>query len=103
MGVEILDSKKFDAFTSKGTSIVDFYADWCGPCKLMAPVFESAAAKSSGVKFAKINVEGNQEIAGRYGVMSIPTIIIFKNGQMKDMHTGALNEAGILKLAEKYK
>ncbi len=103
MGVEILDSKKFDAFISKGTSVVDFYADWCGPCKIMAPAFDRASGKIKDVKFAKLNVEGSQEIAMKYGVMSIPTTIIFKNGNVKDMHTGALNEAEIVKLAEKYK
>ena len=103
MGVEILDSKKFDSFISKGTSIVDFYADWCGPCKIMAPAFEKASSKLKEVKFAKLNVDGNQEIAMKYGVMSIPTTIVFKNGVVKDMHTGALSETEIVKLAEKYK
>ncbi len=101
--IEVLNTKTFDANVVKGTVIVDFYADWCGPCKIMAPAFENASEKSKSVKFAKINVEGNQEIAMKYGVMSIPTIIVFKNGNVKDMHTGALNEAEIVKLAEKYK
>ena len=100
--IEVLNTNTFDAAVAKGTVIVDFYADWCGPCKIMAPAFEKASSKST-VKFAKLNVDGNQEIAGRYGVMSIPTTIVFKNGNVKDMHTGALSENEILKLAEKYK
>jgi thioredoxin 1 len=103
MGVEILDKKKFDSAISKGTSIVDFYADWCGPCKIMAPAFEKASMKVKDVKFAKINVDGNQEIARKYGVLSVPTTILFKNGNVKDMHTGTLSENEILKLVEKYK
>ena len=101
--IEVLSKNNFDAVVAKGTVIVDFYADWCGPCKIMAPAFEKAAAKSASVKFAKINVDGNQEIAGRYGIMSIPTTIFFKNGKVKDMHTGALSEAEIMKLVEKHK
>ncbi|MGV8142191.1 MAG: thioredoxin [Candidatus Pacearchaeota archaeon] len=103
MSVTVLDSKSFNEFTSKGTSVVDFYADWCGPCKIMAPAFERASGKLKDVKFAKINVEGNQDVAMKYGVLSIPTTIVFKNGSVRDMHTGALSEPEILKLAEKYK
>ena len=101
--IEVLNANNFDAAVAKGTVIVDFYADWCGPCKIMAPAFEKAADKMAGVKFAKLNVDGNQEIAGRYGVMSIPTTIVFKNGNVKDVHTGALSEKEILKMADKYK
>ena len=101
--IEILNKKTFDDFISKGTIIVDFYANWCNPCKIMAPAFEKAASKSKTVKFAKVDVDGNQEIAMRYGIMSIPTTIVFKNGNVKDMYTGALSENEILKLAEKYK
>src|SRR3989344_1074730 len=95
--IEALTAKTFDGFVSKGTVIVDFFAEWCGPCKVMAPAFEKAASKSTTVKFAKLNVDGNQDIAMRYGVMSIPTTIVFKNGNVKDMHTGALSESEILK------
>lgn len=101
--IEVLTSKNFDSVISKGSVVVDFYADWCGPCKIMAPHFDKASSKISGVKFAKLNVDGSQDIAQRYGIMSIPTTIAFKNGQAVDMRTGALNEAEILKLAEKAK
>ena len=101
--IEALTSKNFKEFISKDSAIVDFYADWCGPCKIMAPNFEKAASKVSGVKFAKLNVDGAQDIAMSYGVMSIPTTIVFKKGQAVDMRTGALNENEIVKLAEKAK
>lgn len=99
--IEVLSAAKFKDFIAKGPAIVDFYADWCGPCKIMAPAFEKAAGKVSGVKFGKLNVDGAQDIAMGYGVMSIPTTIVFKNGQAVDMKVGALNENEIVKMAEK--
>jgi len=101
--IEVLNSKNFESAISKGAVVVDFYADWCGPCKIMAPVFEKVASKMSGVKFAKLNVDGSQDIAQRFGVMSIPTTIAFKNGQAVDMKVGALNENEIIKLADRAK
>lgn len=63
--------------------LVDFYADWCGPCKMMAPVVEELAAEFSGkAKVGKLNVDQNPEIAQQYGVMSIPTLLIIKDGQV---------------------
>jgi thioredoxin 1 len=101
--IEILNGKTFSSSISKGGAIVDFYADWCGPCKIMAPYFEKASCKVLGVKFAKLNVDGAQEIAQKYGVMSIPSTISFKNGQAVDMRVGVLNESEIVKMAEKVK
>ncbi len=101
--IEVLDAKNFDSVISKGPVIVDFFANWCNPCKIMAPAFEKASAKATGIKFAKLNVDGNQEIAQRYGVMSIPTTIVFKKGQPVDMRSGALSETEIVKMAEKGK
>jgi len=101
--IEVLNAGNFDSVISKGSVVVDFYADWCGPCKIMAPSFEKASVKVTSVKFAKLNVDGNQEIAQRYGVMSIPTTIVFKKGQPVDMRSGALSEAEIVKMAEKAK
>ena len=63
-----------------GITLVDFYADWCGPCKLMSPVIEEIAKEYPDITVAKINVNKNEKLAAEYNILSIPTIIIFKNG-----------------------
>lgn len=88
--IKVLNEDNFDEFISSGNVIVDFYADWCGPCKVMAPHFEKASEEMSNVKFGKVDVDGNQDLAGRFQVMSIPTIIFFKNGEQTDRNTGAM-------------
>lgn len=69
--------------------LVDFYADWCGPCKMMAPVVEELAELYEGkAKVGKLNVDNNEEVAMKYGVMSIPTILVIKNGQVEAKMVG---------------
>ena len=80
--IKNLDEKDFDAFIKKGNAVIDFYADWCGPCKVMVPDLEKASQDLKDVNFGKVNVDGNQDLAGRYGVMSIPTLIFFKDGDV---------------------
>lgn len=99
-GIKKLDGKNFDSFIAKGNRVVDFYADWCGPCKVMGPEFEKAAKEIKDVKFGKVNVDGNQEIAGRFQVMSIPTVIFFKDKEQVDRHNGAMNAEQIKKKAD---
>lgn len=73
--------------------LVDFYADWCGPCKMMAPVIDSLAVKYEGrVKVGKLNVDDSPNSAAKYRVMSIPTIILFQNGEPVETVVGALSE-----------
>lgn len=99
MSVLKLSSKNFNEEISNTEDyvIVDFYADWCGPCKMMAPIIEEIAIKSSA-KVCKINIDEAQEIAQRYNVMSIPTIIIFKDGVIKKQFVGVTDAARILEV-----
>lgn len=74
----------------KGVVVADFYADWCGPCKMLSPLMEQMSKdnKDENVKFVKINVDQEQELAGQYGVMSIPTVIFFKDGKKISQRVG---------------
>ena len=92
MGVELIDIKDFDkkVIEEKETAIVDFYADWCMPCKIFGPVFKEVSEDYKGkVKFYKVDVDKNSEIAARFEVMSIPTTIFFKGGEKADSFTGS--------------
>lgn len=84
-------SEDFEEVLGSGTPVfVDFYADWCGPCRMVAPVVERLAEEYDGkVKFVKLDVDENPDIAARFGVMSIPTLMIFKNGKQMKRIIGA--------------
>lgn len=70
--------------------IVDFWAEWCGPCKMIAPALEEISSELQGkVKIAKVNIDENPELAAQYGVRSIPTLLMFKNGEVADIKVGA--------------
>ncbi len=76
--------------------VVDFYADWCGPCKMIGPVIEQLAEAYAGkIKVGKVNVDENMELASKYRIMSIPAIMFFKNGEVQDQIIGALPKAQI--------
>ena len=83
-----------EVLKSKVPVLVDFYADWCGPCKMVAPTMEKLSEEYGGkVKFIKINVDDNQELSSKYDIMSIPTAMLFKNGSVEDSLIGAYPEA----------
>ncbi|MGC9105314.1 MAG: thioredoxin [Thermoprotei archaeon] len=86
-----LDSRNFDDFiTRKEVALVDFWAEWCAPCFILAPVIEELARDYPQVGFGKINSDENPEISARYGVMSLPTVLIFKDGEPVDAVIGAV-------------
>ncbi len=98
MSVKVLDEMNFDSeiIESDKTCLVDFYATWCGPCKMMAPVVDEIAAENPDIKVAKIDVDEADEIAARYGIMSIPTLMVFKNGEAVNTLVGVQPKENIL-------
>ena len=83
--------------------LVDFWAEWCGPCKMLGPVIEEIADKYSGrAKIGKVNVDQNQALAGQYGIRSIPTLIIFKDGNIVEQTVGVQSKQKIEEMIDKY-
>jgi len=93
MAVIHVEGNKFDTevIKSEGPVLVDFFAEWCGPCKVISPVLEEISGSYEGrMKFVKVDIDNAQEIAGELGVMSVPTLMIFKNGEVAAEKVGVL-------------
>lgn len=98
-----LNQQNFDEITSKGVVLVDFWATWCGPCKMMAPNVEEIATEYKGkVTVGKVDVDECQELATRFGIMSIPTLIVFKDGEKKEVLVGYRLKMQIAQVLDKY-
>ena len=99
MTIQILNESNFDTETSTGTTLVDFYADWCGPCRILGPILESVATELKGeATVVKVNVDQSPSLAARFGVKGIPTVIILKNGSVTNRQTGIGNKQQLLEL-----
>ena len=93
----INSAKEFDELVESGKKVlVDFYADWCGPCKMQAPIVEAIAEENSDVVVAKLNVDDVDDVAERFNIVSIPTLLIFKGGKLVKNFVGVTMKANIL-------
>ncbi|MCX4303330.1 MAG: thioredoxin [Clostridia bacterium] len=80
--------------------LIDFYADWCGPCKMLSPIVEEVARDNSDIKVVKINIDENEELAVKYGVASIPTLIVIENGEVKNIRVGLMSKSEVEELVK---
>ena len=99
MSVIVLSEQNFDEEVKQSDKkvLVDFYADWCGPCKMLAPTIEKIAEEvSEYAKVGKVNVDDSPEIAEEFGIMSIPTLLIFENGEVIHKHVGVTDKETLM-------
>ena len=96
MAITHFDSKSFDEAIASGTTLVDFWATWCGPCRMLAPTIAKIAEEQEGViKVGKIDVDEEPELSVQYGIASIPTLMVFKNGEVVNKSIGVIPKAAI--------
>lgn len=98
--VKQITDKEFDESIKTGKVLVDFYAEWCGPCKMLSPVVDELSEELTDITFFKLNVDESDEVVRKYNVMSIPTLLVFENGELKNTSVGFKNKdeiKGLLK------
>ncbi|MDO4573207.1 MAG: thioredoxin [Clostridia bacterium] len=102
MSVTILTEENFDTevINGGGTVLVDFWAEWCGPCRMVSPIVEQVAEERPDVKVCKVNIDEQPALAERFQVMSIPTLIVFRGGQAAGTAVGARPKAHIIKMLD---
>ena len=100
MSATALNKNNFDEFVlnSDKPVLLDFWASWCGPCRMVSPLIEEIADERTDIRVGKVNVDENPELASRFGVMSIPTLVVVKNGQITNRSVGARPKAQIPEL-----
>ena len=96
------NSFQTDVLDNKKVVLVDFYADWCGPCKMIGPVLEAIALENQDFDIVKVNVDENEELSYKYQIQSIPTMIIFKEGNQVDKMIGLTTQANIVAKVKQY-
>ena len=93
-----LNKENFDEAITSGTVLVDFWASWCGPCKMIAPIVEEIAAERPDITVGTVNVDEEMDLARRFGIASIPTILVFKNGELSKTSIGYCSKEELLSL-----
>lgn len=101
--VKVLKDSVFneEVINKKGIVLVDVYATWCGPCKMLSPIVDNVAEEVTDIDVAKIDVDENNEVAQKYGVMSVPTLLLFKDGELMDKSIGFQSKEQILDMIGK--
>ena len=89
-----------EVLEAKGTVLVDFWATWCGPCRMQAPILEAFAGEHPEIKVGKVNVDENPELAEKFGIMSIPTLLVFKDGQLVKTAVGLHDKGGLAEMVK---
>ena len=93
-----LTAENFQETVSKGVTVVDFWASWCGPCRRLSPVVDEIAEEYQNIKVGKVNVDEQSALAQKFGIMSIPTLLVFKNGQVVESSIGVVPKQDILQM-----
>lgn len=92
MAIEHANDSNFEAMTSGGLTLVDFWASWCGPCRMFGPIFEEVSEQISDVKFVKFEIdESNRRTPAKYGIRGIPSVLAFRNGEVVEARTGLMD------------
>lgn len=95
--MKVINSNEFNELMNEKAVLVDFFATWCGPCKMLSPVLEGVAEKMKDkVTIVKVDVDRSPDLAAKFGVMSVPTMIMFKNGRQVDAFSGYMPEANLM-------
>ncbi len=100
--MKVIEEKDFDSEIKEGLVLVDFFATWCGPCRMMARVLEEIDGKVDGLKIIKVDTDESENLAKRFGIMSIPTLMIFKSGELMEKHIGLWQKEDCLDAIKKY-
>lgn len=100
--MELLNEKNFEEKTKEGLVLVDFFATWCGPCRMMAPILDDVKDElGDAIQIFKVDVDDNEKLARSFAIMSIPTLILFKNGKQIEKHIGLMQQDELIDLINK--
>ncbi|MEY3368981.1 MAG: thioredoxin [Bacteroidota bacterium] len=102
MAFEITDSNfKTEVLDKEGVAVLDFWAEWCGPCRMIAPIIDKLSEEYKGkALIGKVNVDNNPDITVKYGIRSIPTILVFKNGEVVNRHVGVTTQGNLAQMID---